>query len=79
MKLTKNTKPKRLTLGQVWSLYLMDTGTETAEFVVASLDAFYPKLDREDVDIFVRFDKYKEARIDCDAFCVIAKGLVGNG
>ena len=49
MKLTKKSKPRSLTLGQIWQLYLLDTGTETAEFIIKTLDLCYPKKDREGV------------------------------
>lgn len=41
------TKPKFLTLQEVYELYRLDSGEETPEFVIKVLDLCYPKLDRE--------------------------------
>ena len=49
-KLTMKTKPTTLTLGQMWELFLLDTGVETSEFIIKALDLFYPKLDRDGLD-----------------------------
>jgi len=51
-KLTLKTKPKRLVFREVCQLYLLDTGTETPEFIIKVLDLCYPKLDREDISGF---------------------------
>lgn len=42
-------KPKTLTLHEVYELYRMDTGTETPEFIIKVLDLSYPKLDRDGI------------------------------
>jgi hypothetical protein len=63
----------------MWLLYLSDTGTETADFVISLLDLCYPKLDREKMDVFGKMDKYREARVGYDEFLGVIKGMVGNG
>jgi hypothetical protein len=47
MKLTMKTKPKSLTLGQIYEIYCMDTGVETSDLVIKVLDLCYPKLNKE--------------------------------
>lgn len=47
MKLKMKSKPKMLTLQEVYELYRLDSGEETSEFVIKVLDLCYPKLDRE--------------------------------
>lgn len=79
MKLTKKSKPKKLTLSQVWNLYRMDTGTETPEFIVKMLDLCYPNKDRESIDIMDKFDKYYQAKNIYSRFLMVIKGMVGNG
>lgn len=77
-KLTTETKPKNITLHQIWKLFVSDTGNETTDFVIQSLDTFYPNMDREDMDVFTRLNKYYEAKSGYARFCFMIKG-VGNG
>ena len=44
-KLTMKTKPKNLTLSEIWKLYLLDTGKSTPELVGGILSAYYNDLD----------------------------------
>ena len=59
----------------------MDTGTDTAEFIIQTLDFAYPKREREDVDLFLKLEKYRQARLksEYDVFVGVIKGMVGNG
>jgi len=79
MKLTMKTKPKRLTLSQIWSLYLVDEGEETSGFVIKMLDLCYPKLNREKMDAMDKMGKYWEAKSSYFPFLDVIKGMVGNG
>ena len=79
MKLTIKTKPKRLTLGQMYSLYLTDTGVETAEFIISLLDLCYPNKDRDSMNVFDKMTKYREAKVMYSVFVSMTKGMVGNG
>lgn len=79
MKLTKNSKPRKLTLGQVWKLYLLDEGKETGEFIATSLDAYYTKKDRESLGVFERLKKYEDVKPLYTSFSNLVKGMVGNG
>jgi len=72
-------KPKSLTLQEVYELYRMDTGTETPEFVIKVLDLSYPKLGRDKIDIFDKMDKYREAKAYYTNFLQLVEGMVGNG
>lgn len=47
--LKMKSKPKFLTLQEVYELYRLDTGTETSEFIIKVLDLCYPKLNREGI------------------------------
>ena len=78
-KLTMKTKPTTLTLGQMWELFLLDTGVETSEFIIKTLDLFYPKLDRESMNVFDKMKKYYQVKPSYSEFLVVIKGMVGNG
>ena len=77
-KLTMKTKPRSLTLGQMWELFLLDTGVETSEFIIKALDLFYPKLDRENMNVFDKMKKYYQVKPLYSEFLVVIKGMVGN-
>ena len=77
--LTLKSKPKSLTLREVYELYRMDTGTETPEFIIKVLDLCYPKLGRDDMDVFGKMDKYEQAVGAYKGFLNLIKGVVGNG
>ena len=79
MRLTIKTKPKKLTLGQMWQLYSLDSGHETPEFIITLLDFSFPGMNREDMSITDRFTKYREVRPLYDVFSQMIKGMVGNG
>ena len=79
MKLKMKTKPKFLTLQEVYELYRLDGGEETPEFVIKVLDLCYPKLDREDMDVFDKMAKYQEAKLYYTNFRGLVEGMVGNG
>ena len=79
MRLTIKTKPKKLTLGQMWRLYSLDSGHETPEFIITLLDFSFPGRNREDMSITDRFTKYREVRPIYDVFSQMIKGMVGNG
>ena len=74
-----NSKPKSLTLQEVYELYRMDTGTETPEFIIKVLDLSYPKLNRDEMDVFEKMNKYREAKAQYTAFHQTVEGMVGNG
>lgn len=78
-KLTKKTKPRKLTLGQIWKLCLADTDEVTAEFVISVLDAYYPNKDRENMNVFDKMAKYSQAKVGYSGFLGVIKGMVGNG
>jgi hypothetical protein len=78
-KLTMKTKPKKLTLSEVWELYLLDTGEETSEFIIRVLDLCYPKLSRDNMEIMDTMKKYFEAKSIYSIFLSVTQGLVGNG
>lgn len=79
MKLTMKTKPKSLTLGQIYEIYCMDTGVETSDLVIKVLDLCYPKLDRDGMNIFDKMKKYAQAKVEYAGFLMVIKGMVGNG
>ena len=79
MKLKMKTKPKFLTLQEVYELYRLDSGEETPEFIIKVLDLCYPKLDREDMDVFDKMTKYQEAKLYYTNFRGLVEGMVGNG
>jgi len=70
------TKPKNLSLSEMWELYLLDTGEETSGFVIKVLDLCYPKLDRDSMDIFYRLEKYEEGKVGYNEFFSLIKGMV---
>ena len=72
-------KPKSLTLREVYELYRMDTGEETPEFVIKVLDLSYPKLGRDKIDLFKKISKYQEAKAYYTNFLQLVEGMVGNG
>ena len=72
-------KPKSLTLQEVYELYRMDTGTETPEFIIKVLDLSYPKLNRDRIDLFEKMYKYQEAKAYYTNFLQLVEGMVGNG
>ena len=73
------TKPKNLTLSEMWELYLLDTGVETSGFIIKVLDLCYPGLDRDKIDVFGKMKKYQEAKFSYSSFLGFIKGMVGNG
>ena len=73
------TKPKNLSLSEMWELYLLDTGVETSDFVIKVLDLCFPKFDRDSMDILNKMKKYREARVGYNSFFDSIKGMVGNG
>ena len=77
-KLTLKTKPKRLVFREVCQLYLLDTGTETPEFIIKVLDLCYPKLDREKMNIGDKMNRYREAKSYYTNFKMLVEGMVGN-
>jgi hypothetical protein len=77
--LRMKSKPKFLTLQEVYELYRMDTGEETPEFIIKVLDLSYPKLDREKIDVFEKMSKYQEAKLYYTNFKMLVEGMVGNG
>jgi len=77
-KLTMKTKPKSLTLSEVWKLYLLDTGTETSSFIIGCLDIFYPNKSRDKLDVLSKMRKYREANSTYSTFCENMEGLVRN-
>ena len=72
-------KPKSLTLQEVYELYRMDTGEETPEFVIKVLDLSYPKLARDKMDVFDKMSKYQEAKLYYTSFRQLVEGVVRNG
>ena len=66
MKLTKNTKPKRLNISEIWDLYLAEPEKETPQWIIKCLDTFDPNKDRGGVDISVTYVKYVTAIKDKD-------------
>ena len=72
-------KPKNLTLSEMWELYLLDTGVETSGFVIKVLDLCYPKLGRDNMNIVRKMDKYNEAKLSYSSFLHLIQGMVGNG
>jgi hypothetical protein len=68
-----------LTLREVYELYRLDSGEETPEFVIKVLDLCYPKLDREDMSVFDKMNKYQEAKLYYTNFRGLVEGMVGNG
>ena len=79
MKLKMKSKPKMMTLQEVYELYRMDSGEETSEFVVKVLDLCYPELDREDMNVFEKMNKYREAKLYYTNFHGLIEDMVGNG
>jgi hypothetical protein len=77
-KLTLKTKPKRPVFREVCQIYLLDTGTETSEFIIKVLDLCYPKLDRGKMDVFDMMGKYREAKANYIVFQQMVEGMVGN-
>jgi hypothetical protein len=77
--LRMKSKPKLLTLQEVYELYRMDTGEETPEFIIKVLDLSYPKLDRDRIDVFEKMSKYQEAKLYYTSFRQLVEGMVGNG
>ena len=71
-------KPKFLTLQQVYELYRMDTGTETPEFVIKVLDLCYPKLSMDKIEFAGMITKYQEAKAQYTIFQELVEGMVGN-
>ena len=71
-------KPKLLTLQEVYELYRMDTGEETPEFVIKVLDLSYPKLGRDKIEFGDMMTKYQEARAQYISFQELVEGMVGN-
>ena len=71
-------KPKLLTLQEVYELYRMDTGTETPDFIIKVLDLSYPKLDREKMNIGDKMNRYREAKSYYTNFKMLVEGMVGN-
>lgn len=78
-KLTLKTKPKRLVFREVCQLYLLDTGTETPEFIIKVLDLCYPKLDRDKIEFGDMMNKYQESKAQYTSFQELVEGMVGNG
>ena len=72
-------KPRLLTLQEVYELYRLDSGEETPEFIIKVLDLCYPKLDRENMDVFDKMNKYQEAKLYYTNFKMLVEGMVGNG
>jgi hypothetical protein len=77
--LNLKSKPKSLTLQEVYELYRMDTGTETPEFIIKVLDLSYPKLGRDKMNIGDKMNKYREAKYNYTNFRQLVEGMVGNG
>lgn len=46
MRLTKRTKPKNLTLSQIWKLYTSHGNDKSPEMVIDLIDTYYTKIDR---------------------------------
>jgi hypothetical protein len=63
MKLTMKTKPKSLTLSQIWELYLLDGGKETSGFIIKVLDLCYPKFDRSGLSGFSLCELARKAQL----------------
>jgi len=59
MKLTKNTKPKRLNISEIWDLYLAEPEKETPQWIIKCLDTFYPNKDRENMDTSELLRKFR--------------------
>jgi hypothetical protein len=78
-RLKLKSKPKSLALHEVYELYKMDAGEETPEFIIRMLDLSYPRLNRDEMDIFEKMDKYREAKAAYSVFQTVIKGMVGNG
>lgn len=78
-RLKAKSKPKSLTLQEVYDLYRMDTGTETPDFIIKVLDLCYPKLNRENNNVLDRMNKYREALANYTVFYQMVEGMVGNG
>ena len=72
-------KPKTLTLHEVYELYRIDTGTETPEFIIKVLDLSYPKLGRDKIELSDKMNKYQEAKLYYTNFLQLVEGMVGNG
>jgi hypothetical protein len=72
-------KPKLLTLHEVYELYKLDKGKETPEFIIKVLDLSYPKLGRDKIDLFIKMGKYQEAKSRYTGFLQLIEGMVGNG
>jgi hypothetical protein len=77
--LKMTSKPKFLTLQEVYELYRLDSGEETPEFVIKVLDLCYPKLNRDKMDVFEKMNKYQEAKLYYTDFRGLVEGMVGNG
>ena len=79
-KLTMKTKPKNLTLSEMWELYLLDTGVETSGFIIKVLDLCYPKLDRDGLSGFSLCELARKAQIvgGYDGFTSIVAGYNDN-
>ena len=77
-KLKLTTKPKRLTLREMWELYL--SGEEgTPEFIVKTLDLAYPNYNREDVDVETRIELYRSGIVGWMQYAEFIKGMETNG
>ena len=63
MKLTKNTKPKRLNISEIWDLYLAEPEKETPQWIIKCLDTFYPNKDRESMDVVDMYLKFINGKI----------------
>lgn len=79
MKLTAKTKPRRLTLSQMWKLYMADTGTETPESIIRTLDIAYPQIVREGVNVGIKIIKYRQVQEQVEVFRGLLQGMVTNG
>ena len=63
MKLTKNTKPKRLNIYEIWDLYLAEPEKETPQWIIKCLDTFYPNKDRDGIDMFLKYSKFQSGKL----------------
>lgn len=78
-KLRKDTKSRVLTLREIYDLYRSDTGVETAEFIVKTLDVCYPNYDRDDVDVFSVLEKFHEHyKTTMRPFSLVMRGMTRN-
>lgn len=59
----------------MWKLFLLDAGVDTPDFMISVLDAFYPKVSREDVEITTKIRKYEEALPKYRDFLLLIKGM----